>query len=917
MNVRHGLVLLLVFASARPASALGFQLLPAGSVNIQVGAYDVKAADLDGDGRPEAVAGVADQKKIAVVQNDGLGHLTTVTNYAAGTVQAVALQDFDGDGKIDVATADWTENRMTLRLNQGGGVLGPAIFVPMGTSPRDLVGADLDGDGFLDAAVATGTGQLAIRRGLGAGAFGAVTIVNEPGAQFKAIAAGDLDHDGRIDLALIDYARHLLATYLNQGNFVFTAGPGMVMPTGASDLKLADLDGDGWLDVAVANENGTATVTRNLHGGLFDTPNSFNVGHLSQSIDVADFDGDTIPDLVVSNYNESTVSLLLGSGGMQFTSGGTAPTGASPRAASVGDFDGDGRIDVVSGDFAGGTVRLLRNAPAIPQVDLLTNSLEYGTRFTGLTQTLDVQVRNKGAATLVLTPGSTGNAEFTVVSPAGSMTVAPAAIGLVTVRYERTAEGEASGTLHVATNDGVVPEITVPLHGTSAPPPIALTSAPPPMTLAAGNQATGSLRIRNLGGSPMQVTVTTDLIDLAETSALDLGPTSEAFLRADASQALWDVGFDGSIGSGTENSYANGMDLVSFAAEPGGVLGLGGRELRLGPQGIEGLSVTRKIYVSPDLGFARYVDVVENPGTTAATWNYSLIDNLSFAQALPIQTSSGDATFTPEDSWVVIPSDGVAGHRAIGRVVTTANGLGGPTFQFYGQNTTHSFTRSAFSGPIAPHRRFAFVQWAIQGVDAADAVAKAQALAQSPAWAYEHMDAIDRSTAFNVDQVLPVFQATPGTFTLASSDSADIDVVFNGALSSHASQITGSLRILTDDPQHAEILVPVSLTITGGAVVAVDPGTAPAGARLALAGFRPNPFRGVDGARIAYSLASNAPASITLYDVRGRVVARRVIESPAPGSGSIALGARLAPGVVWMRIEQEGRTATARGVVLP
>ena len=108
----------------------------------------------------------------------------------------------------------------------------------------------------------------------------------------------------------------------------------------------------------------------------------------------------------------------------------------------------------------------------------------------------------------------------------------------------------------------------------------------------------------------------------------------------------------------------------------------------------------------------------------------------------------------------------------------------------------------------------------------------------------------------------------------------------------------------------------VAFQLAEGSVVGIEPaGGAASG--LALAGFLPNPVRASGPARIAYRLASAEPATITLYDVRGRVLAREVIAQQAPGPGSIAFGRRLAAGVVWMRLAQGDRVATKKGIVLP
>jgi hypothetical protein len=114
------------------------------------------------------------------------------------------------------------------------------------------------------------------------------------------------------------------------------------------------------------------------------------------------------------------------------------------------------------------------------------------------------------------------------------------------------------------------------------------------------------------------------------------------------------------------------------------------------------------------------------------------------------------------------------------------------------------------------------------------------------------------------------------------------------------------------------LAVPLAFSISNGQVVGVEPLPAAGLAKLELAGFRPNPVRLAGTVRVAFRLATSEPATITLYDVRGRTIARQSIEAPSPGPGSLTLSnAVLRPGVVWMRLEQGGRVATGKGIVLP
>jgi len=912
--------------SASAAQAADFKLVSVAIYDTGVGSYDVKACDLNQDGKPDIVAAIADGHRVAVLLNDGTGQFPMIQTYPVGKAVALDTGDYDGDGKPDVLDADYNEGTISLRLNLGGGLLGPVTTWAMGTETRDVVGADFDGDGLRDVAAATASGILWVRPGLGPGGFGS-PLSFSVGGILKGVTAGDYDNDGRIDIVLVDSSPLNRAILMhNDGGLAFSAGPPVATGGGASDVALHDLDGDGWLDLAVANEDGTVSVARNQQDGTFAPPVLYPVGHFSQSIAVADFNGDGRPDLLCSNYSESTVSVLLGQGGMLFgpTVSGAAPWGM--RSAAPADFDGDGRVDVVTGEFDRGTVHVLQNVPIFPHAVLETPSLEFGTAILGVTQTLEVRIRNTGESPLVVYPGGIEGAEFELASAQYPLNVAAGATGLFGIRYARNVLGSSSGVFHLTTNDPLLPDTLVTLHGTARDPGVVSASGPAPRTLAVGEHESAQVVLRNVGAGPLHVTIPYLATDLTETCPQDVGALSAFPVeRSDASLARWDILGNGTVATGTTGEYAGGMLLTNFLTQAEAVSGLGGREVRLGPVLVAaGVLLTRKVYVPTDSPFARFVDVVENPSVLAKTVAMELIDNTGYVALGPPRTSSGDALLTPADDWIVLPPDDAPERRSVARVFRTAGAPNAPVTTAFAQpGYPGGYSRARFNVSLPPHGRACVVEWAIQAPAVDDAQATAAALDLAPAEAFAHMDAIDRSTMWNADPSPAVFHLAGGDVAVAAGDSAVVEIVFDAASATHDADIHGALRILTDDPTNPLVVLPLELRVTGGSIVAVEPGgpRTDAGARLALGGLVPNPARASGAARIAYRLATSEPASIALYDLRGRVLARRALEHPEPGPGSLDLAglgrAGIAPGVYWLRLTQGARAVTRKGIVLP
>jgi hypothetical protein len=138
-------------------------------------------------------------------------------------------------------------------------------------------------------------------------------------------------------------------------------------PTRSYGGVATDLNGDGWLDLSIVNEDTfdvRVFLNRADGSGLFEPflepPAAVN--DRASPSEPADFDGDGHPDLAVANIDANTVSILLGNGDGTFTPQQEVFVGAQPRGIAVLDADGDGDADIVNTNSAGaGTLSLLLN----------------------------------------------------------------------------------------------------------------------------------------------------------------------------------------------------------------------------------------------------------------------------------------------------------------------------------------------------------------------------------------------------------------------------------------------------------------------------------------------------------------------------------------------------------------------------
>jgi hypothetical protein len=379
------LMVVVMFASMdAPAAGLVNRLTDALSPLAGVPG-NMHATDLNGDGKPDILVPETVTGWLAVRLNNGDGSFGPVARYKVGLLPSFITEgDFNHDGKIDIAVSNAGSADVSVLLGRGDGTFYPAVRYPvsgtaaasglpaLGEGTFSLVTGDFNGDGKEDLVTTNSvTNNISVLLGKGDGTFSPARTYPIAGAHSIgiipfALASGDFNHDGKPDL--VSGGALSVTILLGNGSGGFSAEASYFVGFDIACVNVADVNGDGIPDI-VASGTGTLNLKVLLgkgDGTFKPGENLSSLGIGPQCFSLADLNGDHKVDIAVVNssslYGVGDLAILLGKGDGTFADtakNATYPLAFIPWATAVADFNGDGIPDIAVADGVPTAVSIL------------------------------------------------------------------------------------------------------------------------------------------------------------------------------------------------------------------------------------------------------------------------------------------------------------------------------------------------------------------------------------------------------------------------------------------------------------------------------------------------------------------------------------------------------------------------------
>jgi len=439
----------------------------AAPVTFAIGASPtvIATGDLNNDGRPDLAflqpsAGAVSVFLNTTAPGDATPTYAPEVTFAAGASPiSLAIGDLNGDGRPDLAIANLNSSTVSVLLNTTGTKAMTPSYAPQatfatGTNPLAVAIGDLNGDGKPDLAVANyKSNTLSVL--LSTTATNAISpsyaaqVTVYGGGSPSSVAICDLNADGKPDLAVANRNSNTMTVLLstNATTPAYAAPATFATGTNPDSISIGDLNADGRPDIAVNNGNAASvsvylnTMGANATKASYANQVVLSTGEFPQAVSIGDLNGDGRPDLAFATAGDSVANVLLST----TATGATAPSYAAPAtfaagsspSSVIGDFNGDGRTDLAiasrfpdsvsvllgnqTGSFTGAVATIDHLPPSVQSISLVGSPVTNATSISWVV-TFSEPVTGVDASDFQLLPSSGVTAALPVTVTGGGTT---------------------------------------------------------------------------------------------------------------------------------------------------------------------------------------------------------------------------------------------------------------------------------------------------------------------------------------------------------------------------------------------------------------------------------------------------------------------------------------------------------------